>query len=158
MLFHVPHLRLKLPNLKLDLPTLRKSDPASHRTAPRFKWSDLHPSRLSKRRLTVLTVRSWRFIKHELGVLAGFLKNSYVDGLQAILSGDYTGRQAAMIILGMIPMLLCIALMILPAVLFPTPEHHAFYHFGRYLSEQVSTGIPLIIGLISTTLGLKIPA
>jgi len=88
---------------------------------------------------------------------AQFTKSCYVDGFKALVAGEYNNRQALLIIVATIPVLLSVAMLVVPTVLFPTPEHQAFYHFARTLSGDSASMVPVVIGAVSTTLGLRIP-
>lgn len=88
---------------------------------------------------------------------AKFLKGSYVDGFSALLKGNYSRRQAALIIAGNVPTILGALLITVPEVLFPLPAHQAFYYFGTSLGGNASSFIPIILGAVSSTLGLRIP-
>lgn len=90
-------------------------------------------------------------------ITGSFLKTCYVDGFLALLAGRYTRRQAAMIIAGSLPTILGTMMITVPGILFPTPGHQAFFHFGNTLSCDPTSLIPVALGAISTTLGLRIP-
>ncbi|MGB6222754.1 hypothetical protein [Haloferula sp.] len=122
-----------------------------------------HISRIS---LTIRQLRdnpkpTLRKLAHQtlLGVKATgiFLKSCYVDGFLALVAGHYTRRQAAMIIAGSLPTILGAMMITVPGILFPTPGHQAFFHFGNTLSCDPTSLIPVVLGAISTTLGLRIP-
>ena len=160
MVLKVPQLpkwSFKIPKFELELPDFRDRRGRNQRRRKKFKWSDLDPRRLTKRRMKVLSVKGYRFAKHELIASARFLKACYVDGTKAIVAGKYTRGQAAVIIFGMIPVLLCVALMTIPSVLFPTPDHNSYYMFAKILANQGTSALPIILGVISTTLSLKVP-
>lgn len=86
-----------------------------------------------------------------------FLKACYVDGFRAILSGQYTKRQAALLIAALVPVLLTVAVMTVPLILFPTEGHRAFYHFAHILSTDGASLLPFTISVITATVGMKIP-
>jgi hypothetical protein len=88
---------------------------------------------------------------------AKFLKSCYVDGFRALIAGRYTRRQAALIIAGNLPTILGALMITVPGVLFPSPGHQAFYHFAATLGCEPSSLIPVFLGAISSTLGLRIP-
>ena len=86
-----------------------------------------------------------------------FLKTSYVDGFRALVEGRYNRRQAVMIIAGSLPTILGALMITLPGLLFPSPGHQAFYYFGSTLGCEPSSLIPVVLGTVSSTLGLRIP-
>ncbi|MEP4076582.1 hypothetical protein [Haloferula sp.] len=92
-----------------------------------------------------------------LKTCAKFLKSCYVDGFRALIEGRYSRRQAAMIIAGTLPTILGTMMITVPSILFPSPGHQAFYHFGNTLGGEPASLIPVAIGAISSTLGLRIP-
>ena len=87
----------------------------------------------------------------------GFLKSCYIDGLGAIIAGKYNRRQAAIIIAAMVPVLLTTAVIMVPLVLFPTEGHKAYFQFAAILNSDPTSLIPLAIGSVTATLGLRIP-
>lgn len=105
--------------------------------------------------------RMLRLLAHQtfLGLKATgrFLKTCYVDGFLALVEGRYTRRQAAMIIAGSLPTILGALMITVPGLLFPTPDHNAFFHFGSLLACETTSLIPMGLGALSTTLGLRIP-
>lgn len=86
-----------------------------------------------------------------------FLKLCYVDGFRALVAARYDRRQACIIIAATIPALLSAGVLFIPTILFPTPEHKEYYHFARTLAEDSISMLPVALGAIATTLGLKIP-
>jgi|GEM_PF-3434702 len=89
--------------------------------------------------------------------LGGFLRIAYTDGVKALVAGRYSPRQAAYIMCASLPALMGVAVVTLPALLFPSPSNEAFYHFANILSHDPVALIPTVIGAISTTIGLKLP-
>ncbi len=87
----------------------------------------------------------------------GFLKSCYVDGTRAIIAGRYNRRQAAIIIAAMLPVLLTTAVITVPMILFPTEGHKAYFQFASILNTDPTSLIPLVIGTVTATLGLKVP-
>lgn len=87
----------------------------------------------------------------------GFLKSCYVDGFRAIIAGRYSRRQGFLIIAAMLPVLLTTAVITVPLVLFPTEGHKAYFQFASILNSDPASLVPLVIGSITATLGLKVP-
>lgn len=98
-----------------------------------------------------------RDVFHGIKAAGNFLKTCYVDGTKALIAGRYSRTQAAMIIAGNLPAILGALLITFPSVLFPTPGHQAFYHFADILGTDPTSLIPMAIGAVSSTLGLRIP-
>ncbi len=118
------------------------------RTTPAFGFAEMKP--LSFRGLVARA-------KETLRRTPAFLKTCYVDGLLAIIGGRYSRRQAALIITAMLPVLLTTALITVPLILFPTEGHRAYFQFASILSTEPVSLIPMLIGSVSATLGLKVP-
>lgn len=112
-----------------------------------------NPKPLIKR----LLLRTLRGLEAGTSAAVKFLKLCYVDGTKALLEGRYTRDQAAVIIAGSLPAILGALLITCPGVLFPTPSHHAFYHFGDILRTDPTSLIPMALGAVTSTLGLRIP-
>jgi len=85
-----------------------------------------------------------------------FLRTCYVDGGRALLTGSYSHRQAAVIIAASTPAILGVLFLTVPALLFPTPGHNAFYHFAHELNADPASMMPVLLGAVSSTLGLKV--
>ena len=98
-----------------------------------------------------------RGLKHGTVTTGKFLKSCYVDGFKALIAGHYSRPQAAMIIAGTLPTILGALMITMPGILFPTPGHQAFYYFGSTLGCDPASLIPVVLGGISSTLGLRIP-
>lgn len=101
--------------------------------------------------------RVWAETKRAASISRKFLKTCIIDGGRAVLEGRFTTRQGILIAAGQLPILLGVMLITVPALLFPTPEHNAFYEFARQLATGASSAVPILLGLVSATLGLKIP-
>lgn len=120
---------------------------------PRFKLatklyrSRIHPAFRQLR----LQVFGW------LDTSGSFLISCYTEGLRAIFTGNFTRRQAFLIIAASLPAILALLLTTVPSILFPTPGHQAFYYFATNLQGTSTTLILASLGLASATLGLKIP-
>lgn len=87
----------------------------------------------------------------------GFLKSCYVDGVRAIIAGRYNRRQAVLIMMAMLPVLLTTAVITVPLILFPTEGHKAYFQFASILNTDPASWIPFLIGSVTATLGLKLP-
>lgn len=89
--------------------------------------------------------------------IPGFLKSCYFDGTRAIIAGRYSRRQGVLIIAAMLPILLTTAVITVPLVLFPTEGHKAYFQFASILNTDPASLVPLLIGSVTATLGLKVP-
>lgn len=133
----------------------------SHTASPK------HPTqKLNKRKphgTTGFKLRDWLrseslpFLGENIKRFGHFLKICYVDGMKALVAGRYDTRQACIIIAATVPVLLGVMVLFVPLALFPTPEHRAFYHFADTLANDSISMLPVVLGAVSTTLGLKVP-
>lgn len=86
-----------------------------------------------------------------------FLKSCFVDGTRSLVAGNYSKKQAAIIIAASLPAIAGAVMITLPGVLFPTPAHQAFYYFAQTLATEPAALLPSLLGLVSSTLGLRVP-
>ena len=86
-----------------------------------------------------------------------FLVETFVTSPRLLLAGHYEKRKAAFVIAATCPILLATLLLTIPGFLFPTPRHNEFFHFANALGSDFTSAIPLMLGVISTTLGLRMP-
>lgn len=78
-------------------------------------------------------------------------------GPRALIEARYGKRQAVVLMLGSIPSILALILLTVPAFLFPTPEHRAFYQFAWSLTHEPVSFLPMLIGIVTLALCLRIP-
>jgi len=86
-----------------------------------------------------------------------FFRNWFIDGPRLLLTGRFTRREAAFIAMSAVPALLGVAVITLPAYLFNSPQHNAFYHFGQCLKGENFALIPMGIGALSAVFGFRFP-
>ena len=86
-----------------------------------------------------------------------FFRNWFIDGPRLLLKGKFSRRAAVFLTIGAMPALMGAAYVILPDVLFPTPQHNAFFHFARTVSSDVASLIPLGIGVIASLFSFRLP-
>jgi hypothetical protein len=86
-----------------------------------------------------------------------FFRNWFIDGPKLLLKGKFSRRAAFFLTIGALPALMGVAYILLPDVLFPTPQHNAFFHFAKVVSSDVASLIPIGIGLIATIFSFRLP-
>lgn len=86
-----------------------------------------------------------------------FFRSWFIDGPWRLLTGRFSAREGVFMAISAMPALLAFALIMLPAYLFHTPEHSAFYHFGQCLRTENASLIPMALGTISSLFGLRFP-
>jgi hypothetical protein len=86
-----------------------------------------------------------------------FFRNWFIDGPKLLLKGKFSRRAGLFLVIGAMPALMAAAYIIVPDILFPTPQHNAFFHFARTVSSDVASLIPLCIGVIATIFSFRLP-
>ena len=86
-----------------------------------------------------------------------FFRNWFIDGPRLLLKGKFSRRAAAFMIVAAIPAIAAVLFLTVPALLFPTPQHNAFFYFGKSVTSDVASYVPLAIGLLSTIFSLRLP-
>ena len=86
-----------------------------------------------------------------------FFRNWFIDGPRLLLKGKFSRRAGIFLAIGAMPALMGAAYVILPDVLFPTPQHNAFFHFARTVSSDVASLIPLGIGVVASLFSFRLP-
>ena len=89
--------------------------------------------------------------------LRDFLRAAYIEGPKAILRGNFSKRQGTLLCMATMPILLGVLFVTVPGILFPSPGHKAYYHFAVSLGNELIALVPMFIGIVSTTVGLKLP-
>lgn len=115
-------------------------------------------ARLHQRQLRLPTRGDWvHLLRHLPGRTAAFLRAAYIEGPKALIQGRYSRRQGVFLCLATAPILLGALFITLPGVLFPSPEHRAYYHFAVTVGNELVAVIPVLIGMLATTFGLRLP-
>ncbi|MCW1921074.1 hypothetical protein OKA05_00815 [Luteolibacter arcticus] len=86
-----------------------------------------------------------------------YFRSWFIDGPRLLLTGRFTHREAAFIAISALPALLAVALITVPAYLFNTPQHNAFYHFGQFLKGENTSMIPMAFGAVASLLSFRFP-
>jgi hypothetical protein len=86
-----------------------------------------------------------------------FFRNWFIDGPRLLLKGKFSRRSAAFMIVAAIPAIAAVLFMTVPGLLFPTPQHNAFFYFSKGVTSDVVSFVPLALGLLSTIFSLRFP-
>ncbi len=86
-----------------------------------------------------------------------FFRTWFIDGPKLLMKGKFSRRSAVFIAAAAIPAIAAALFLILPGILFPTPQHHEFFHFAKVITRDAVTLIPVAIGVISTLFCLRLP-
>ncbi len=86
-----------------------------------------------------------------------FFRNWFIDGPRLLLKGKFSRRAAAFMVVAAIPAIAAVLFLTLPGLLFPTPQHNAFFYFGKSVTSDVVSYVPLALGLISSIFSLRFP-
>ncbi len=120
-----------------------------------------HPAREESGEAAVATATSQ--LRHTQGnrrrhADAGeFFRSWFIDGPRLLMKGKFSRRSAVFIAVAAVPAIAAALFMTLPGILFPTPQHHEFFHFAKVITKDAATLIPVSIGVISTLFCLRLP-
>lgn len=87
-----------------------------------------------------------------------FLRMIFFHGPRHLLTSRISGKCAAFMVVMCSPALLFCSLLTIPAWLFNSPEHHAYFHFSRQINEDPSRWLVLLLAGICALMSLAIPA
>ena len=90
--------------------------------------------------------RAWNFAK------------LFVDGPRQLVTHEITAKCAAMMISLCSPALLLCSLLTLPALLFNSPQHNAYFYFARVLEGDPMRWLVLALSSACALLALVVPA
>lgn len=80
-----------------------------------------------------------------------------LDGPKAMIEARYSRSQGIIMALSALPSILGLLSLTMPEVLFPTEDHRAFFQFAKNMANDPMGITPIVIGTISTLLGLRVP-
>jgi|SRR5688500_4097282 hypothetical protein len=86
-----------------------------------------------------------------------FFRNWFIDGPRLLLKGKFSRRAAGFMVIAAIPAILAVLFMTVPGLLFPTPQHNAFFYFSKSVTGDVVSFVPLALGVISSIFSLRFP-
>ena len=86
-----------------------------------------------------------------------FFRKWFIDGPRLLLKGKFSRRAAGFMIAAAIPAIAATLFLTLPELLFPTPQHNAFFYFSKSVNGDITSLVPLGLGLISSIFSLRLP-
>ena len=93
-----------------------------------------------------------------LKTLARLLRLTFISGPRLLLTSRLSAKSASMMIMLSAPAVLFCGMLVIPALLFPSPQQQAYYYFSRVLEHDPSRWIPIALASICTVIALAIPA
>lgn len=86
-----------------------------------------------------------------------FFRNWFIDGPRLLLTGKFSRRAAGFMIAGALPAIAAALFLTVPGMLFPTPQHQAFFQFGKVLNSDMASLIPVGLGVLSSIFSFRLP-
>jgi hypothetical protein len=86
-----------------------------------------------------------------------YFRSWFIDGPRLLLTGRFTQREGAFIVMSALPALLAVALITVPAYLFNSPQQNAFYHFAQCLKADNTSLIPMAFGAVASLFSFRFP-
>jgi hypothetical protein len=90
--------------------------------------------------------------------IARALRLTFVSGPWLLLTGQLSIKNASFMIMLCTPALLLWALLTIPPLLFPFPEHNAYYQFAQIVTADPAQWLLLPLTIACLVLALAIPA
>ncbi|BCU78613.1 hypothetical protein [Luteolibacter sp. LG18] len=97
-------------------------------------------------------------MKRRLRKLLCALKATFWTGPRMLFTGKLPKRTAAFMIVGAAPAILCALFLTVPAFLFCTPQHQAYFYFGQYLNDNPVSLLPMLVAALCAFLVMAMPA
>lgn len=95
---------------------------------------------------------------HLVKGLIRFLKMLCFTGPRQLLTSRISGKCAAAMVAMCTPSLLCSAILTIPAMLFQSPQQHAYFYFSRGLEGDPIRWVAMILAALCAILSLAMPA
>ncbi|MFD0894886.1 hypothetical protein KBB96_04285 [Luteolibacter ambystomatis] len=86
------------------------------------------------------------------------MKSTLWTGPLMLVTGQVSKRTAAFMIAGAIPAILVALFLTVPNFLFCTPQHQAYFYFGRDLANSPLSLVPMLVAAICALIALSLPA
>jgi hypothetical protein len=87
-----------------------------------------------------------------------FLWRTFVVGPKLLFTSRISGKCAAIMMLMCTPSLLFCSILTFPALMFQSPQQHAYFYFSKVLDQDPSRWIVLLLAGICALLSLAAPA
>jgi len=82
----------------------------------------------------------------------------FIYGPRQLLTSRISMKCAALMVAMCSPSLLFCSILTIPALLFRSPEQHAYFYFGKLLNEDPSRWLVLLLAGVCALMSLAIPA
>lgn len=86
-----------------------------------------------------------------------FFRNWFIDGPRLMLSGRLSRRAAGFMTIAALATIMGTLFLTLPALLFPTPQHNAFFHFAKAITSDIGSLVPLTLGFLASIFSFRLP-
>jgi len=86
------------------------------------------------------------------------LRLTFISGPWIMLTASMSLKSASMMILLSSPGLLLCSILTIPALLFQSPEQHAYYYFSQVLDQDPSRWVIWVLAGACSLIALAIPA
>ena len=83
---------------------------------------------------------------------------TFVSGPKLLLTSRITGRCAAAMAIMCAPALLFCSILTIPALLFQSPQQHAYFYFSRVLEQDPTRWVVLVLAGLCAIMSLAVPA
>ena len=88
----------------------------------------------------------------------GLLWQILIEGPRLLLTSRISVKCATMMTALCMPALLCWATLTIPALIFQSPQQHAYYYFSKILNEDPTRWFVLLLAGICAIFSLAVPA
>lgn len=82
----------------------------------------------------------------------------FFTGPKTLLTSRITGKCATLMALLLAPSLIISLLLLLPPILFQSPEQHAYFYFAQVLDSDPERWLPMSFAILCTLVAMAIPA
>ncbi len=111
---------------------------------------------------TPTSARFHRFVhftvSHGFPCVMRYTRLTFVSGPKKLLTSRISGKCAACMMMMCSPALLFCALLTIPAMLFQSPQQHAYFYFAQTLDHDPARWIVLTMSAICVIMSLAVPA
>jgi hypothetical protein len=90
--------------------------------------------------------------------IASLIRITFISGPWMLLTSPLSGKNASLMILLCAPALLFCSLLVIPPLLFPSPQQNAYYYFAQGLNQDPLRWVVLGVAMFFAMLALAIPA
>ncbi len=84
-----------------------------------------------------------------------YFRDWFVLGPRLLLKGGFSKRAAGFMIASAAPGILAALFVLVPGVLFHTPEHNAYFHFAKIVEGNAT--MPVLLGMVSAIFSFRFP-